>query len=64
MHHKAQRNSPNSTSQAGVRVRVRVSLEVWYLVVVLLQSGVRASSGLVLVHLQLHLPGSLLHVQT
>lgn len=35
-----------------------------YLVVVLLQSGVRTCTLLVLVHLEFHLPGPLLHVQT
>lgn len=35
-----------------------------YLVIVLLQSGVWARALLVLVHLQFHLPGPLLHVQT
>lgn len=35
-----------------------------YLVVVLLQPGVRTCALLVLVHLEFHLPGPLLHVQT
>ena len=35
-----------------------------HLVVVLLQSGVGAGAVLVLVHVQLHLPGPLLHVHT